>query len=124
MRALSNLELIGMRNTVKSIMTTTVQVFSRTHVADPGGGVTDTYALTYTLKCLYFANSGAAPESINLQYEQIVTSEDFTFIFPVRSPINHEDRLIADGKTFEVKYLAQATSGLEIVMLVIANEVN
>ena len=125
MRALSALELQSMQETVKGIFTAAFQVWRRTSVTDPGGGQTDVYALHSTVYGLYYPNSGSTASSERpLQLSnQVFTSEDYTIYFPARTDVRHEDRVVVEGMTLEVVEIGQTTVGLEIQMLVGANEV-
>src|SRR5215210_1937858 len=125
MRPLSALEIQGMQNTVAGIFTAEIQVWRRTHVTDPGGGQTDTYGLHSTVYGMYYPNSGgvASNERPLDMSNQVFTTEDYTLYFPARTDIQHEDRLVVEDLTLEVKSIGQTTIGLEIQMLVGANEV-
>jgi hypothetical protein len=54
---------------------------------------------------------------------QIFTTEDYTVYFPARTDIQHADRLVVEDLTLEVESVGQTTIGLEIQMIVGANEV-
>jgi hypothetical protein len=114
-----------MQDTVKGIFTAEFQVWRRTHITDPGGGQSDTYALHSTVWGMYYpgAGSNALTERPLEMSNQIFTAEDYTLHFPVRTDIEHEDRLVVEGMTLEVKTIGQTTVGLEIQMQVGANEV-
>ena len=126
MRPLSALEIQGMQQTVAGIFTAEIQVWRRTHVIDPGGGMTDTYSLHSTVYGMYYPTAGgtAANERPLEMSNQIFTTEDYILYFPARTDIQHQDRLVVEDLTLEVKSVGQTTVGLEIQMIVGADEVS
>lgn len=79
---------------------TTADILRRVQVSDGMGGQTDTYGVVATLPCT-FARGGAMPrERENTYTVQVIST--WVFVFAARTDIRTTDRIVCQGRLFEV----------------------
>jgi len=109
-----------MRSTLNAVLTTNVEVWRRTSTVDPGGGEIDTWSKVHDYKGLFYGNAGVERQTPN---GVVLTIMDFTFTFPVGSDIHQQDHLIVGIRTFNVERVGGSTDGIQVGLLVGANEI-
>ena len=100
-------------------LTATAQISRLTQTPDTSGGMTDTYTSVMTLPCSY-SMSGIRPlerESAT-QVRSIVV---WNFVFEAGTDIRFTDRILVDGRTFEV--VSSRTGSIELATRVICMEI-
>lgn len=103
MMPISDRELCALREQAEATMTDTCTVMRPAEARGDAGGVTKTFALQTTLKCRVRAGSGhgtgAREQMLAARLAGVIV---FTVGVPVGSDVRNEDRLIWQGRTFEV----------------------
>jgi len=111
--------LSNIRSLAETIMTAEAVIYRKTSVSDSAGGFTDTYASVGSAPCSY------APYQITpLEREatvSILAVQTWRFQFPVGTEIHNTDRLVTDGRTFEV--VSAGSGSIELSVRVICQEV-
>lgn len=78
----------------------TATIMRKGQVADSSGGTTDTYSAVATLPC-NFTRSNVTPR----EHENAYTIQHisyWTFVFAARSDVRTTDRIVSQGRTWEV----------------------
>lgn len=97
---LSVAELAEMR-TVQGLAQAGTAVISRkTLTADGMGGFTETWAAAGTVSCRVWPATESGAES--LLADRITESDAWVITLPYATDITAKDRIVADGRTFEV----------------------
>lgn len=108
-----------LRSVVLVAMTAEAAVYRKTEVPDTTGGFTDTYVSVGTHQCSY------APHQITpLEQETtrgVAAISMWRFQFPSGTDIRNTDRLVADGRTFEV--VSAGSGSIEVATRVLAREI-
>lgn len=100
-------------------LTASAQISRVTRVADGSGGQTDTYAVVATLPCSYSVSGIRPLERENAtQIRSIVV---WNFVFAAGTDIQFTDRILVDGRTFEV--VSHRTGSIELATRVICMEI-
>lgn len=94
-------------------------IYRRTQVPDATGGFTDTFTASFTVNCS-FAAQGITPQ----EREGTFTVQAITvwrFVFPAGTDVRQTDRIICQGRTFEVT--SSASGSVEVAKRVICTEI-
>lgn len=114
-RALARAQSIVNRAT----LSTTATIYRRTQVADTTGGFTDTFAVLATVACS-FAPQGITPQEREGTFT-VQTVTVWRFVFPAGTDVGATDRIVSQGRTFEVT--SSASGSLEVAKRVICTEI-
>lgn len=112
-------ELTAMRTDAGRILTTTVVITRKTQTPDTSGGFTDTWATVNTVKG-YFNRYRLSP----LEREtgiRIQLISYWEFFLPAGTDVRPTDRLLADGRTFEV--VGGAGTSYDVLLQVVTQEI-
>lgn len=107
------------KQVIQRTFNTTAQVVRKTKVADNMGGFTDTYAVVATLPCQFYKQGITPVERENAT--QVLSVSVWVFVFASGSDVRPTDRLVSDGRTFEV--VSSATGSLDLACRVTAMEI-
>lgn len=108
-----------MRDTVEGMMPDTCVISRYTVASDSGGGQTQTWGTVATVACRYAPRLGRPQEGEASDRMQNAT--DWIFNVPVGTDVETEDRIVVNGRTFEVtKPLVRS---YQITLQVLASEV-
>lgn len=123
MRVLTSGELAGMRGTFGALLTSSAVIWRRTSVTDPGGGTADTYGAVGTYPCQFTtqAGRGRSAESDLPGPGVIQISQNYIFLFAYDVDLKLVDRIVCDGKTFEIKAVADQSESVNLSTQVLAN---
>jgi SPP1 family predicted phage head-tail adaptor len=97
---LSAAELADMRTVQAQAMTGTCVISRKTLIADGMGGYTETWAAAGTVSGRVWPASESGAES--LIADRITESDAWVITVPYATDITAKDRVVADGRTFEV----------------------
>lgn len=104
---------------VRMTLDTDATIYRKTQVADSTGGFTDTFAAVVTVKCS-FAPSGITPQEREGTFT-VQTVTVWRFVFPAGTDVRQTDRIISQGRTFEVT--SSASGSLSVAKRVICTEI-
>lgn len=111
MTLLSDRELCALRQEAEASLTDTCTVMRPTETRGDAGGVTKTYGLQGTLPCRVRRGSsvgtGAREQMLAARLTGVAI---FTVNVPVGSDVRNDDRLIWQGRTFEVHGVLGSTN--------------
>jgi hypothetical protein len=95
-------------------------IWRKTQNPDTTGGFTDTYAEVATYPCSYSRFEIRPTErETTISVESVML---WTFVFPLGSDIRNTDRIISNGRTFEV--VSSASGSLELAKRVVCTEIS
>jgi hypothetical protein len=104
----------------KLVMNTTATIYRRSTVSDTSGGGTDSYAVILTnVPCAYFRSLVTPRENENTITVQTLVF--WNFVFPAGTTILATDRIVSDGRTFEVT--SSASGSMEVAKRVFCTEI-
>lgn len=115
---LSASQIAAMRTTLERSLPGTAVINSRTWVSDGGGGGTAAYAPSGTAACRV-SPAGQQPIEADIA-AQIQGRAVYMITLPANTPVQSQDQIEADGRTFEV--LAPLSRDWEISLRVICVE--
>lgn len=116
---ISAAELSSLRTESGRTLNTTATIMRKTSVSDGEGGTTDSYVVEHTYTCL-FARSAVRPQE--REATAIVEGiQQWTFIFESGTDILRTDRIVCQGRTFEV--VGSGSGSHELGHLVICVEI-
>ena len=93
-------ELADMRTVQAQAQAGTAVISRKTLTADGMGGFTETWAAAGTVTCRVWPASESGAES--LIADRITESDAWVITVPYATDITAKDRVVADGRTFEV----------------------
>ena len=97
---LQNNDLVYMRNETRQAMPELVDIQRKTLASDQQGGFTETYANAYqNVAARITSDWGSEPLSENRREPQL----DFTLTVAYDQSINHADRVVRSGETYEIQ---------------------
>ena len=85
---------------LEGIFDTTGTVMRKSEVHDTSGGMTDSYTSIGTFPCMFVRSNVTPRENENAYTIQHISY--WTFSFPARTDISTTDRIVCNGRTFEV----------------------
>lgn len=94
-------------------------IYRRTQVADTTGGFVDTFESVATVLCS-FAAQGITPQEREGTYT-VQTITVWRFVFSAGTDVRQTDRIICQGRTFEVT--SSASGSIEVAKRVICTEI-
>lgn len=116
---ISDSMLEGIRLMAESVMTATATLYRKGQVADDFGGFVDTYSAVGTYSCSY------APHQITPMEREttrgIETISMWRFQFPNGTDVRSTDRIVVDGRTFEV--VSAGSGSIKVAVRVICQEI-
>lgn len=93
-------ELAEMRSVQDEAMAASCVISRKTLVSDGMGGFTETWAASGTVSCRVWPATESGAES--LIADRITESDAWVITVPYNTDITAKDRVVADGRTFEV----------------------
>ena len=93
-------ELADMRTVQAQAMAGTAVISRKTLASDGMGGFTETWAASGTVTCRVWPATESGAES--LIADRITESDAWVITVPYATDITAKDRVVADGRTFEV----------------------
>lgn len=115
---LNSSQIAAMRATLNRSLPGTAIINSRTWVSDGGGGGTADYSASGTAPCRV-SPAGQQPLEADIA-AQIQGRAVYMITLPADTPVQSQDQIVADGRTFEV--LAPLSRDWEISLRVICVE--
>jgi hypothetical protein len=100
MQSVMNGTLALGRAALEQMMTSTAEVFRKSKVSDGAGGQVDSYASVGTYECLFEVYPVRPVEREREPVIQAITT--WQFIFKRDVVVSETDRIVTDGRTFEV----------------------
>lgn len=97
---LSAAELADMRTVQAEAMAGTAVISRKTLTTDGMGGFTETWAASGTVTCRVWPATESGAES--LIADRITESDAWVITVPYATDVTAKDRVVADGRTFEV----------------------
>lgn len=91
----------------RATLNTTATVYRLSQVADTTGGFTDTYTALGSVSCSFSSYPITPIEREGTNTVQAISV--WTFVFPYGTDIQQTDRIVCQGRTFEVTSSAQGS---------------
>lgn len=107
------------KTTINATLNTTATLSRKSSVPDDMGGQTDEYSEVATYRCSFERYQITPVERENTV--TLISSSFWRFTFPYGTTILTSDRLVCNGRAFEV--VASATGSLEVATRVLCQEI-